>query len=1371
MALVVTIAGSAANIQKDSLSIEKDIDERSSATFTVLDATGATHYQRGQTVTISDTNVSFTGYVYDVEEQRLVPGTTLASNIRCTDERYLADNILFIGNEYNSRTAGDIFSDIASSHLSAEGVVANFAVDHDNSQATFATGTLSNLTATSTDLEISPKGTTYTKTETSTADFATGTLTNVTAANNQLQISSVTALKLEGTASSSLTDCYTYRKIWSGLQTVAAGDTLRYDMWISSTSPEFKAGVSLICTDGSNFGSTAAGDQFNISAAPTSDLSGFANDQWFSRTIDMTPFAGKTISLICVALEGNSAGPYAVYFKNIQLWNSTPAVKASFFTTSRQTDVQINNVGYANAKTSVVTAYLASGNRVSPSYSITAPGIAKTSLISWSETDVTQPSSNASSEYPAQVLIETSLDGGATWSKCTNHQPIPYLLAGMNTSTLTIRQTLSVGGPSPELAPTLQDLTISISPSYNATKSDAKDTDMTTTDWSGGSGTNLTAGNNSLYISGQYRNWDDANIASQTVYSTGNPVQQASYGGFAVRCDTGTDVRSRFDFAGQFQNFVMECDILLFDSSGNYGLLYRCSNWQNNNDTYAYNAYIDSVSIRLGRGTNSASGTGTYTEVARTNLTLQTGSWYRMKVIANGTTHQVFLNDVMYINITDSTYNISGYVGIRHYNNSGSRHSGTFDNFGIMGSTSLTGTRTITTISNASLAPVGTVLNSLILWQSSEPAGTSVVINVSLDGGSTWTACTNGAVIPGLTPGTSIGSKSVQLQQILTTNNANITPALYGCSVWVLGAFSATGTRVSPVLSLNSIGRCGSSSVTWIATTPTGTTLTVATSPDNVTYTTVTNGGSIPGINGQPDPTVDTFPTNSSANYTSTFKTGGSVATWTWDTTNVRLAGSGGSQGILLNSSLSTKDIDLYVDMSQSDGGGILWRYQDQSNFYALEIFDGSSSGGATNVLRLTKVIANTRTQIGSDIAISFTRGTYHRIRVSMLSTAITVSFDGTQVASTTDSGISSAGKCGVRNNGGTAYYYQLWLQPQGDDLTGKNVYTRVTMTGSSTDPTVTPTMVDLSVSVRATDLQTGATIPTTSYQYQNMVSACFDDLAQKSNYWWSVKNKRLKFQSRPALPAPFPIASADIIGVPVLKNNSSKYRNQQWIRGGFDTSTLLSETKTGDGFAQSWPLFYPVATVTPSTPAPVITRNGVAQTVGVAGTDTGKDFYYQADSNVISQDPSETPLGSTESITVQYYGQIPVVVSANGFSQQTALAAIQGGSGIVAAVESVDGLNKSAAQQLATARITQYAVLSRIITFTTQRGGLDAGQMLPLFLPEHGITNGQFLITKIGIRVQQLGSGSLLYSYDVEATDGPNPGSWTKLFAALGQE
>jgi hypothetical protein len=145
--------------------------------------------------------------------------------------------------------------------------------------------------------------------------------------------------------------------------------------------------------------------------------------------------------------------------------------------------------------------------------------------------------------------------------------------------------------------------------------------------------------------------------------------------------------------------------------------------------------------------------------------------------------------------------------------------------------------------------------------------------------------------------------------------------------------------------------------------------------------------------------------------------------------------------------------------MDMSDAGGLVFRKVDASNFYEVGVYDASSSGGFTNQLRLYKVTSGTRTLLGSASSITFTRGTFHRPRVTMQGGLINVYWDGTMYAVLSRYITSWWGACGLSNDGGTSRYYQLWMQPLGTNLSGQVAH-KTTMTTS--DPSVMPQLFTL---------------------------------------------------------------------------------------------------------------------------------------------------------------------------------------------------------------------------------------------------------------------------------------------------------------------
>jgi hypothetical protein len=584
-----------------------------------------------------------------------------------------------------------------------------------------------------------------------------------------------------------------------------------------------------------------------------------------------------------------------------------------------------------------------------------------------------------------------------------------------------------------------------------------------------------------------------------------------------------------------------------------------------------------------------------------------------------------------------------------------------------------------------------------------------------------------------------------------------------------------------PSLSLAAVlPRLGNSSVAWTALTPVNTNLTVKTSMDGLSWTDVTsqNGGTLPGLNVQPLPTIDLFSTNTSASYTNTNKTSGSTATPTYDTTNSRMSLAGGSGGLYLYTSITWADVDLMAVMDRSDAGGLVWRYVDSSNYYELGAYDDSASGGFTNALRLYKVVSGTRSLIGSASAISWPRSTpgtspYKTIRVTMLGTAITVYFDGVIVQTATDATFTT-GKMGLRNDGGTSRYYQLRLQPQGDYVSGvvpgdtvtsDFVYTQVTM--STTDASVTPQLQDLSTSAHSPQIARGALIPQLHDPSKPFATPFVDEIATltaaSGDFYSTIDlNGSLTFAQRNAVPAPFALHSSDLLFTPNVQptNSADLYRNRQNITGCIDISAQ-TEQKIADGTATSWSMAYPLYS------APTITVQGIPQTIGVQGVDTGKAFYWQAASNSISQDSTAAKITSGYVIQFTYVGQFTRTVTADNLPEQAARAAIEiGTTGIVEATEDGKGMLASNALTYAQGLLAKHGNNNCVeLIASTQRTGLAKGMLLSVFLPEHSINNAQLLIVKVTTTGQIQLDGSILYEYQIDATNGTNLSQWANVF------
>jgi len=119
----------------DSITVAHELNERSTASFTLIDPTGTTHYQRGDSVLIEyGVETIFRGFIDTATESRLGSGGTREHRIECVDLHYLADKRL-VAAAYTEETAGDIVRDLITDYLADEGIEAGNISDGPSARA------------------------------------------------------------------------------------------------------------------------------------------------------------------------------------------------------------------------------------------------------------------------------------------------------------------------------------------------------------------------------------------------------------------------------------------------------------------------------------------------------------------------------------------------------------------------------------------------------------------------------------------------------------------------------------------------------------------------------------------------------------------------------------------------------------------------------------------------------------------------------------------------------------------------------------------------------------------------------------------------------------------------------------------------------------------------------------------------------------------------------------------------------------------------------------------------------------------------------------------------------------------------------------
>lgn len=209
------------------------------------------------------------------------------------------------------------------------------------------------------------------------------------------------------------------------------------------------------------------------------------------------------------------------------------------------------------------------------------------------------------------------------------------------------------------------------------------------------------------------------------------------------------------------------------------------------------------------------------------------------------------------------------------------------------------------------------------------------------------------------------------------------------------------------------------------------------------------------------------------------------------------------------------------------------------------------------------------------------------------------------------------------------------------------------------------------------------------------------------------------------------------------------------------------TETFTGDGATQSFNVTYPIA----REPQIFIGSPAVAQTVGIIGVDTGKDWYWQAGSTEIRQDDGAAAIGSGISIDVTYVGTESILVSAVNSASVTERASVEGNSGIYHKLLTLDQqLTRANAQAIADAYVDRFSALSTVLIFETDSLhepeiiNVEPGQILTVSLTGWNAA-GTYLVRSVNLQLRKNDQSPDRWFARVEAISGPVLRNYIDLF------
>jgi hypothetical protein len=273
--------------------------------------------------------------------------------------------------------------------------------------------------------------------------------------------------------------------------------------------------------------------------------------------------------------------------------------------------------------------------------------------------------------------------------------------------------------------------------------------------------------------------------------------------------------------------------------------------------------------------------------------------------------------------------------------------------------------------------------------------------------------------------------------------------------------------------------------------------------------------------------------------------------------------------------------------------------------------------------------------------------------------------------------------------------------------------------------------------------LITGPTIPSVSSIKYDTVGNWFDNLCTLASgtdvwYWYTTPYRVVVLAKQTTTAAPFNVDDSDLSDGNVLVHikdteTREQYLNRAYVHLGQSlTGGSVVDTFAGDSVKTVFYTTHPVGAT------PTIDVNGVMKTVGVLGSDTGKDWYWNQDSTVITQDAGGTVLTSAQNLHITYQYNINPIFLYSDDTEVGNRAALESGTGyyeqVFDAASTGPGANDGQAQAQAT--VLQYGKVPSRFEIETYRSGLAIGQMIHIELSDFGV-NDDFLIDSVVLTSQ----------------------------------
>lgn len=223
-------------------------------------------------------------------------------------------------------------------------------------------------------------------------------------------------------------------------------------------------------------------------------------------------------------------------------------------------------------------------------------------------------------------------------------------------------------------------------------------------------------------------------------------------------------------------------------------------------------------------------------------------------------------------------------------------------------------------------------------------------------------------------------------------------------------------------------------------------------------------------------------------------------------------------------------------------------------------------------------------------------------------------------------------------------------------------------------------------------------------------------------------------------------------------------YRNQQYVRAGYDTTDLQTReilAPKPDGASKAFFARYPVAKV----PTILIDNTTVsASSVGIEGVDTDKLFYWSKGNTQINHNTAMgTTLTSAQTLSITYYGLIKILIQADNVDGQDEMKLNMNDSmGIFSNIVEVSAIEeREEAVNFANGLLYKYRNIPESITLKTNCFR-QVGELVQVNYPEL-LDDDLYFIEAMDIEYY---AKTFWYTYKI--LNGESLGNWTDFFRTI---